>query len=135
MTRAGGIRMRLGVLGIASTVLLLVACAGETGENPSRAAAGTPPIPENAVEIDVELGDLWVKAERLAVPADTPVVLHVTNVGHMPHDLKLDGQGTKILGRGQSETVTFGPLRESVRLVCTVPGHEAAGMTLDLHVE
>jgi nitrite reductase (NO-forming) len=128
----GGRLLALTALGSA---LVLAACAG-SADRSSSAAAGTPvATTADPVEFEVELGDIWVEPGRIAVPAGAPVVLHVTNVGNMPHDLKLDGHGTKILGPGESESITVGPFSEPVRLVCTVPGHEAAGMVMDVHVE
>ena len=110
--------------------LVLGACSADAGASPEQVAATA-----EAVEFEIELGDLWVQPEQIEAPAGAPVVLHVTNVGQLPHDLKIGDSGTRILGAGESETVTVGPFGEPARLVCTVPGHQAAGMVLDLHVE
>ena len=44
----------------------------------------------------------------------------ILNTGALQHDLKLGTQGTKLLNKGEKETVTFGPLTAPVQLNCTV---------------
>lgn len=118
-------------------LLLLAACAAATSSGatsgPDVDVASVPTA--DPVEFDIELGDLWVKPERIDVPAGAPVVLHVTNVGQLPHDLKVNGEGTRILGSGESESVRVGPFTESALLICTVPGHRAAGMVFEVTVD
>lgn len=63
--------------------------------------------------------------------AGSELVLAVTNRGRVVHDLRLDGRvGTRRLGPGQSETVSFGVIDRDREAWCTVVGHRAAGMTL-----
>jgi nitrite reductase (NO-forming) len=96
------------------------------------AGAGSP---GGIVEYEIELGDLWVKPSSIEVPAGGSVVLAVTNVGAMPHDLKLDGtDGTAMLDPGESEEITLGPFEADAIAWCTVPGHREAGMALDIVV-
>jgi nitrite reductase (NO-forming) len=88
-----------------------------------------------SVEVDVELGDLWVRPASLEVEPGAVVMMHVTNAGAMPHDLVFpDGAGTTMLNAGQSETIVVGPFTNSVEGWCTVPGHREAGMTMDVVV-
>jgi nitrite reductase (NO-forming) len=87
------------------------------------------------MELDVELGDLYVEPSSVEVPAGTELVVNVTNVGAMPHDLMLDGDtGTAMLDPGQSEEVSLGVITESGEAWCTVPGHREAGMSLFIEV-
>jgi nitrite reductase (NO-forming) len=82
---------------------------------------------------DVTLADLSVAPRSLTIPSGQPITLHVKNTGAISHDLRLDGKtGTKMLGPGESQTIVVGPFTTSAHLWCTVPGHKAAGMTLDL---
>ncbi|MCU0311070.1 MAG: multicopper oxidase domain-containing protein [Acidimicrobiales bacterium] len=85
--------------------------------------------------IDVEMGEFYVTPASIEVAAGTEVILNVTNAGTMPHDLKLAGEtGTAMLDAGESETVNLGVIDASARAWCTVPGHEAAGMVMDINV-
>ena len=69
------------------------------------------------------------------IPAGTELTLRVTNAGEMAHDLKLDGTtGTDLLEPGASATVDLGVIDASAQAWCTVPGHKAAGMVLDIEV-
>jgi nitrite reductase (NO-forming) len=94
----------------------------------------TEPAVVDPVEFDVELGEMWVRPGTIEVPAGAEVILNVTNVGMIPHDLAVGDTGTRMLDPGESETVTFGPFTANARLICTVPGHEAAGMVMDVVV-
>lgn len=126
--------LALGALGLVGT-----ACTSDSQRETS--GSGTPAAPAPAVEpvapveFDIELGDLWIRPAQIEVPAGAEVVLNVTNTGAIPHDLALNGTGTQMLNPGESETVTFGPFTGDVQLICTVPGHAAAGMVMDVVVE
>lgn len=116
-----------------STAALASAGAGASSEGSASQAAGT----DAAARIDtytVELGDLFVKPSSLEVTSNTTLALTVKNTGQLPHNLVIDGKGTKLLNGGESETSQFGPFARNVRLICDVPGHAAAGMTLDIKV-
>jgi len=102
---------------------------------PALSGTTAPGSQVDAVEFDVELGDLFVRPGRIEVPAGAPMVLNVTNIGQIPHDLALGDTATAMLNSGESETITFGPFTSTVQLICTVPGHAAAGMVMDIVVE
>jgi len=85
--------------------------------------------------LDVELGDLFVKPSSVDVAAGTELVVRVTNVGAMAHDLKLEGSaGTGMLEPGATEEVSLGVIEASTEAWCTVPGHKEAGMVLAIEV-
>jgi nitrite reductase (NO-forming) len=87
-----------------------------------------------ATTFDVELGDLFIKPDKIEVPANETITIDVTNTGAIQHDLTLDGEGTALLDAGESATGTFGPFTADAVLICSVPGHADAGMTLDVVV-
>ena len=68
-----------------------------------------------------------LSANSLAKPGS--VTFKITNKGHQPHDLRIDGKTSKLLQPGQSTTlpVTFSKAGKYPYL-CTVPGHAALGM-------
>ena len=85
--------------------------------------------------VEVSLVELKVTPASIDVEPGQKVELIVTNNGTMDHDLKVDGEtGTKMLKPGESETVTVGPFESSAQAWCTVPGHKAAGMVMDINV-
>jgi nitrite reductase (NO-forming) len=87
------------------------------------------------VSFEIELGDLYVRPSSIDVPAGAEVIVHVTNVGAMAHDLKLNGEtGTEMIDPGGHVTASLGVVTETTQAWCTVPGHKAAGMVLDINV-
>jgi nitrite reductase (NO-forming) len=53
----------------------------------------------------------------------------------MQHDLKLDGTtGSALIDPGASARVDLGVITTTTQAWCTVPGHEQAGMVLDINV-
>ena len=85
--------------------------------------------------VEVSLVELKVTPASIDVEPGQKVELIVTYNGTMDHDLKVDGKtGTKMLKPGATETVTVGPFESSTQAWCTVPGHKAAGMVMDINV-
>lgn len=119
-----------------SVVAILIAIAafamnmgGGTSSSGGVAASG------GTKEIAVSLKEFSVTPAKVEVDPGTTLVLKVTNDGAMDHDLKLDGKtGTRMLKPGESETVTVGPISQTSKAWCTVPGHLEAGMKMDIIV-
>jgi len=116
---------------LVGTVIAVGVAVRYKGEAAAAEGGGT----AGTMELDVELGDMYVEPSSIDVPAGTTLVLTVTNAGQMPHDLKLGGEdGTELLDPGASEEVTLGPIDATTQAWCTVPGHKEAGMVLDIVV-
>ncbi|MGE5595065.1 MAG: multicopper oxidase domain-containing protein [Hyphomicrobiales bacterium] len=129
--------------GIALAVILplaLLFSAGVTaGKRPASssppAAAGQVRAPADGV-VDVELGDLYIKPSKIDVEPGQTVTFRVKNAGAGMHDFKLNGTtGTRMLEPGESETVKLGPFDAPSQIWCTMPGHKAAGMVMDVNVK
>jgi plastocyanin len=85
--------------------------------------------------LPIELGDLFVKPDRVEVPAGTHLVVEVTNNGDLVHTLNLKGDtSTGRLQPGESQTADFGVIDADTQAWCTVPGHKEAGMVLTIAV-
>ena len=110
--------------------------ANTTGSGEAETAVGaSATFDGEPLELDVELGDLYVEPAVVEAAAGQPLVLHVTNAGAMPHDLVFDsGEGTTMLDPGESETIEVGGFTESTVGWCTVPGHREAGMEMTVVV-
>ncbi len=88
-----------------------------------------------ALEVDIELGDLYIEPSVVEVEAGRPLILNVTNAGVMAHDLKVDGgPQTTMLNPGESETIEVPGLSASTQAWCTVAGHREAGMEMTFEV-
>lgn len=84
---------------------------------------------------EVEIGEFYVKPNKIEVNAGDAVVLKVTNKGNQRHDLKLDGMtGTDFIEPGRAETTELGVISKKSEAWCTVAGHKAAGMVLTINV-
>jgi len=125
----------VGVIAVLALVIGFVGVfTGSSGAAPGETATtlGGP-----AQTFTIELGDLFVKPSMIDVTPGTPIRLTVKNTSTaMAHDLKLDGtNGTGLLEPGKSQTIDLPALTESKQAWCTVPGHKAAGMVLDIMVK
>ncbi len=117
-----------GILGVAAiliaTVALISSGDGSAGGTSEEAAA-----PVLTKTLEVELGDLFIRPDSLAVEPGTDVTIMVTNKGGIAHDLSVkDGVKTALLNPGDRATLKVGKVNGRVDLLCTVPGHADAGM-------
>lgn len=81
--------------------------------------------------VAVRLADMRIEPSRITVPVGVHLVLQVTNVDDMRHDLYVEGVAqTPLLSRGQHARLDLGTVTRTLRGWCTVPGHKAAGMTM-----
>lgn len=56
------------------------------------------------------------------------VTFKVTNTGAIPHDFKIAGKKTPLIGGHKSATLKVTLKKGKYTYLCTVPGHAAAGM-------
>lgn len=83
----------------------------------------------------VQLSDMRIVPAHITVPAGTHLVLEVTDVDDMRHDLHIDGgPQTPLLDHGQHAILELGAVTHTLHGWCTVPGHRAAGMTMTITV-
>jgi uncharacterized cupredoxin-like copper-binding protein len=90
--------------------------------------------PVGPTVVDVFLSEFAIEGDLMAASGD--VVLNVINDGQVPHNLALrDGTTTPELQPGDAFELALSDLSVgNVEIVCTVPGHEAAGMIATLSV-
>lgn len=119
----------MSMLALAISIVAIVIAGGRDEDGP----AGAPGGPVQTVA--VELGDRYVKPERVEVPSGTHLMVEVTNRGGQEHDLNLNGEtGTDRLQPGETQTADFGVIDADAQAWCTVPGHKEAGMLLTIAV-
>jgi nitrite reductase (NO-forming) len=132
------------LLGAASgavlTVLAVLLAGGGGSGGPvdggpaSDAGASAVPAAGNRT-VRVSLMDLRISPDRIEVPAGTALRLEVTNRDAVRHDLRVTGgAATPLLAKGRGHTLDLGRITEDLEAWCGVPGHRAAGMSLDIVV-
>jgi nitrite reductase (NO-forming) len=83
----------------------------------------------------IELADISIEPKAITVAKGQKITLHVHNKGSLEHDLRVNGtDGTRLLKHDETQTITIGPFDTSTQAWCTVTGHKAAGMLLDINV-
>jgi len=112
---------------IVIVALLVVNDDGSGGANATGDGAAT--------VIDVELTEFAIEGQLMADPG--PVVLRVTNSGTVEHNVSVEGTGmaTANLAPNETEELSLGDLPDGTyTIICTVAGHEGAGMKAALVV-
>ena len=101
---------------------------------PARAVAAPDVRPE--VTVAVSLTEFEIRADTDEIPAWAAVTFEVTNDGQVPHDLTIEGgDETPMLDAGESATLTYEAAGSgAVEMICSVPGHDAAGMHTTLPI-
>ncbi|MDX3358257.1 multicopper oxidase domain-containing protein [Streptomyces griseoaurantiacus] len=118
---------------VATALAVLVAGGGAGGGTTTASGAGTGGAATGTRTVAVSLHDMRVSPSRIEVPRGTALRLKVTNRDAQRHDLRIeDGPTTSLLSDGQTRTLDLGTLTGDRKGWCTVPGHRAAGMTLDI---
>lgn len=109
--------------------------AARSDDAAETAAAGGPPAERPEVTVELALDEMGIASSVEEVPAWARVTFEVTNVGEVPHDAIVGDEGTAMLDSGASGAFTVdAPGSGELEVICSVPGHEAAGMALALPV-
>jgi hypothetical protein len=95
---------------------------------------GTRVVPVALVDATVGFD---VTPDVVAVDPGTHLILDVVNDGDEAHDLAVeDGSArTRMLDPGESQRLDLGRVSANMRALCTVSGHDVAGMSLDVRTE
>ncbi|MFI7294456.1 multicopper oxidase domain-containing protein [Streptomyces sp. NPDC050121] len=139
--KAGGVAARSPVLwgtaaGAVVTVLAVLVANSGGDTTAGVSAAGTTGLGTGITRtVAVTLADMRIRPARIEVTAGTTLRLKVTNSDAQRHDLKVEGgPSTPMLAKGTTRVLDLGPVTENREAWCTLPGHRAAGMTLDIVV-
>jgi uncharacterized cupredoxin-like copper-binding protein len=107
--------------------------ATTTAATTTSATTSTAPKPQattdqaSETEFKIALGSTELKAGK--------ITFDVKNDGKIPHDLAIKGgEKTKLIQPGGSAQLTVTLKPGKYHLYCTVPGHEQAGMKVDITV-
>jgi hypothetical protein len=117
---------------------LLIAVALATGCGSSGGGTSVPTGQPGSV-VDVTLKDFTIDCPTCDSLPTGQVTFHVTNDGPSSHNLTVAQGGTMLnttqdFPKGQQRDVTVDLHPGTYTLYCSVPGHEAAGMKLDVTI-
>lgn len=118
-------------------IVLAVLVANSGGDTSGdEGAAGTAGAGAGTTRtVAVTLADMRIRPARIELAAGTALRLKVTNTDAQRHDLKIeDGPSTPMLARGHTHVLDLGPVTKDREAWCTLPGHRAAGMIMDIVV-
>ncbi|MHB9856991.1 multicopper oxidase domain-containing protein [Streptomyces sp. YIM S03343] len=116
-------------------VVLAVLFANSGGGAGDQASAGVGGGYGTTRTVAVTLANMRIRPAKIEVAAGTHLRLKVTNADAQRHDLKVqDGPSTPMLSDGDSKVLDLGTVTESREAWCTVPGHRAAGMSMDITI-
>ena len=101
----------------------------------STQATTTAPAKPAATKVPVSEVEFKITLESTALKAGE-ITFEVKNDGKIPHDLAIKGTSdkTKLIPAGGTAELKVTLKAGKYELYCTVPGHEAAGMKLDINV-
>jgi plastocyanin len=125
-----------------TTVYVYLTQAGQGGAATPQASPAASPVGGQTGDTQaganaISLVDIAFEPNELTIAADTDVTITVTNNGALPHTFTLPDQGidTGELAAGASADVTINLPAGEYRFICTVVGHEGAGMVGTLIVQ
>lgn len=134
---------RTDTLSVAAVILSILALVGTivgiglaAAKDDGGTASTTKAVAAAATTAQVELTEFTITPKTVEVSGGG--TLTVVNKGTLQHNLSVENQAgveTPLIDAGKSATLDISSLKEgSYTIICTVPGHAAAGMTAQLHV-
>lgn len=83
--------------------------------------------------------DFSVEPAKLSIQRAQKTVLQLRNEGGTEHNMSVQGQGVNVssgpIAPGKTASLEVVAPRGPLKLICTIPGHEARGMTAEIAVE
>jgi plastocyanin len=82
-----------------------------------------------ATTVQVKGGEFFFRLSAKSATKPGKVTFSYTNIGHIPHDFKINGKQTPLIGPGKTAKLVVNFKKKGTyRYLCTVPGHAEAGM-------
>ena len=120
--------------GMLTAVEVFGADKKEGGERVAQTTQQTTTTTVPSAPVAVSESEFKIDAKTQLAAGD--ITFHVTNDGKIPHDLAIKGQNkrTKLIPPGASADLSVTLKAGTYELYCSVPGHEQAGMKLNITV-
>jgi uncharacterized cupredoxin-like copper-binding protein len=114
--------------------------AEAAGEKAGKAPAEGAAKGESGKTVKAEEGEFFIKLESGNQLAPDKYGFNAVNTGKLQHDLAIEGKGlpkepkTPLIDPGKSATLNVDLKPGKYKFICTVPGHEQAGMRVNVTV-
>ena len=95
--------------------------------------ASTKATSQNATTVTVTMKEFKFILSKRTVPRGV-VTFKLVNKGALPHDFKIAGKKSKMVGRGKTVLFRVTLTAGAKKYICTVPGHAAGGMKGTLRI-
>jgi nitrite reductase (NO-forming) len=89
---------------------------------------------ESVTHVELSLQDMEFVPDRMEVAAGETITVDMSNDGQARHDLLIEtGFHSPVLVPGEEASVEIGPFEAGTyEAICTIPGHQQAGMVLEV---
>lgn len=131
-----GVSLNQVTAGIAVIALVLAAFGGIHGPiGPGVVTSQEVTGDENVTEVEVAAKNMVFSPDLVEVPAGDHLYVVITNTDSMAHDLKFaNGAQSGRLKPGESARLDLGVVTEDIEGWCTIAGHKAQGMIINVVV-
>ena len=121
---------------IALGIVAAFALAGRLDKTTTESVTGGGTKVVRVVLVDAVIG-FDVTPDVVVVDRGTHLILDVANEADDVHDLAVEGGSsrTRLLDSGESERLDLGRVSADIQMLCTLSGHELAGMSLDVQLD
>lgn len=122
------------IIGLAIAAVVILGVTLTTAPGAERAPAPAAAQSGETVTQAIRIEGMAYHPDRVEVPAGSRLVLELVNQDNQPHDLTLNGYTTELISPGGSATLDAGVFTADTEGWCTIAGHRAQGMVLDVVV-
>lgn len=121
--------------GMAVVALILSLFGGLNGSQGAAPATTQATGAESVTEVEVTTRGMTFVPDRIEVPEGDQLIITFTNTDSMDHELKFaTGVQSGRLGEGESVELDLGVVTTDIDGWCTIAGHRAQGMVIDIVV-